>query len=364
MKERRAGKERRRKPKAPEGAASTEPSVFEKFAAQQLPAATRDTEPVTTHATPPHGDPLHETIAGQVETIDAIGEGIQEPGDTLESIPETLPEPDVKVIESINDLVPDPENANLGTERGDALLEWSMRNFGAGRSALADKKGRLIAGNKTVEKAVELGIPVRVVQTEGNELVVVQRTDLDLDEGTAARELAYADNRVSEVGLRWSTEQIQQDMLKGVELGPQFRMQELNELNVADLEGQAMMAGDDGGETMPNAPTILFGRWRFRLSREDAARFEAIIAGYLAQNVKMPKVHGWLIQPDLEALPAGMPDKGTYIVFGQHKFKLTEREARHFDGILEGYIDQTGTPDGFGSWMLQQLDLAASVEAG
>ena len=281
-------------------------------------------------------------------------------------LPEALPDADViemKVITSLADLEPDDQNANAGTERGNAMLEWSMRNFGAGRSVLADKHGRLIAGNKTVEKAAELGIPIRVVTSDGTELVVVQRSDLDLHEGTAARELAYADNRVAEVGLRWSTEQLQRDMLAGLDLSAQFRMQELQALNIAELEGQGMMDGDDGGDAVAiNTPTILFGRWRFRLSREDAARFEAIIAAYLATNTRMPKVHGWIIQPDLDALPPGLPSKGTLLVFGQHKFPLSEREAKAFDQILEGYIDQTGTPDGFGGWLVEKLELAMSLE--
>lgn len=100
-------------------------------------------------------------------------------------------------------LVPDDRNANKGTVRGMALLEDSLRKYGAGRSALADKNGKMIAGNKTLEKAVELGIRTRIVQTDGNELVVVQRTDLDLDQDARARELAFADNRIGELDLSW-----------------------------------------------------------------------------------------------------------------------------------------------------------------
>ena len=56
--------------------------------------------------------------------------------------------------------------------------------------------GRIIAGNKTLEAWADIEGDVQVVQTDGQQLVVVQRTDLDLtdDEG-AARKLAYYDNR-------------------------------------------------------------------------------------------------------------------------------------------------------------------------
>ncbi len=112
----------------------------------------------------------------------------------------------VKVIRSIDDLTPDPGNANEGTERGRAILDKSLRTYGAGRSILADREGVVIAGNKTLEVAEDLKLPVKVVQTDGTELVVVQRTDLSLAEDAKAQELGVADNRASEVGLQWDAQ--------------------------------------------------------------------------------------------------------------------------------------------------------------
>jgi hypothetical protein len=98
----------------------------------------------------------------------------------------------------------DNRNANSGTERGRAMVEESLRRYGAGRSILADRHGRIIAGNTTHEAAVDIGLTEAiVVKTDGTRLVVVQRTDLDLDE-PAARALAVADNRSAEVGLSWN----------------------------------------------------------------------------------------------------------------------------------------------------------------
>ena len=74
----------------------------------------------------------------------------------------------------------DVGNANRGTTRGREALDRSLREYGAGRSVLLDREGRVIAGNKTVEHARRLGIPVRVVETDGHQLVAVQRRDLDL----------------------------------------------------------------------------------------------------------------------------------------------------------------------------------------
>jgi 3'-phosphoadenosine 5'-phosphosulfate sulfotransferase (PAPS reductase)/FAD synthetase len=141
-----------------------------------------------------------------------------------------------KRIESIEDLRSDPANANKGTERGIRVLDDSLRKYGAGRSILADKHGVVIAGNKTLETAVDIGLPIRTVETDGKELVVVQRTDLDLSQGGKARELAYADNRSSEVSLEWNFDQIKADLEAGVNFEGLWSQDELGEM-LGDLQG-------------------------------------------------------------------------------------------------------------------------------
>lgn len=148
-----------------------------------------------------------------------------------------------KRVSTLADLTPDRSNANRGTERGRGMLEASLRQYGAGRSVLADKHGTLIAGNKTVEAAAELGIPIRTVETDGRELVVVQRTDLDLGEGGTARALAYADNRISQVSLEWDLAQIGADVEAGVDLAGLWSEGEL-----AHLLGEAAPEFDASAE--------------------------------------------------------------------------------------------------------------------
>lgn len=60
-----------------------------------------------------------------------------------------------------------------------------------------DKENYLIAGNGVYEQAKELGIPVRVIETNGKELVVVKRTDLSLED-ERRKLLALADNHASD----------------------------------------------------------------------------------------------------------------------------------------------------------------------
>lgn len=97
-------------------------------------------------------------------------------------------------------------------------MKDSLSRFGAGRSILADMHGAIIAGNKTLQAADVLDLPVRIIETDGTELVVVQRTDLDLAKDERARLLAYADNRASELGLDWSPDIVLADMQAGLDL--------------------------------------------------------------------------------------------------------------------------------------------------
>ena len=137
--------------------------------------------------------------------------------------------PEVELTD-LSALTPDDRNANKGTQRGTGMLEDSLRKYGAGRSILTDKNGRIIAGNKTAEGAASIGLDEAiVVRTDGNRLVVVQRTDLDLDD-PKARELAIADNRTGEINLDWNADELQALIDDGVDLSGMFREEEIKEL--------------------------------------------------------------------------------------------------------------------------------------
>ena len=106
----------------------------------------------------------------------------------------------------IEDLIPDDKNFNKGTEKGQKLIENSFSQFGAGRSILIDKNNRIIAGNKSVENATIIGLEdVIIVETTGDKLVAVKRTDIDLD-SKEGREMALADNATSKVNIEWDEE--------------------------------------------------------------------------------------------------------------------------------------------------------------
>lgn len=116
-----------------------------------------------------------------------------------------------KIIETnIESLVPDNKNFNKGTEYGDRLMDDSLRKFGLARSIVIDKNNRIIAGNKTAEKAADIGFTdVLVVEVDGNQLVAVKRKDIDLD-SAKGRELALADNATSKANLAWDESMIEE----------------------------------------------------------------------------------------------------------------------------------------------------------
>ena len=149
-----------------------------------------------------------------------------------------------KDIQSIDDLTLDEQNANQGTERGRYMVEQSMRETGAGRSVLTDKNGKLIAGNVATEAWEDLDGEIVVVKTDGQKLVVVQRTDLDLadEEDNRARKLAYYDNRSSEVGLSWNATQIAADLEAKLDLSDMFQGDEI--AAILEEAASGMMAKD------------------------------------------------------------------------------------------------------------------------
>ncbi len=153
-------------------------------------------------------------------------------------------------------VTPDPHNANRGTARGRRLLEASLRDYGAGRSVLADCAGRLIAGNKTAEIARRLGLPIRVIETDGQALIMVRRTDLDLATDPRARALAVADNRIGELDLDWDPALLQQLRTEGLDLDAFWTPDEFERLCG---EGRYTGDTDENAVLAPGTTTIVRG---------------------------------------------------------------------------------------------------------
>ena len=103
----------------------------------------------------------------------------------------------------------DENNYRIHDDRNKELINKSLKEYGAGRSILLDKDGVIIAGNGTYEQAKELGIPVKVIETDGSELIAVQRTDL-ATEDEARKGLAVMDNSTTD-SSKFNTDKLRND---------------------------------------------------------------------------------------------------------------------------------------------------------
>ena len=154
-----------------------------------------------------------------------------------------------KVID-IEELAQDAHNFNKGNEQGQQLMERSFKELGAGRSILLDRNGNIIAGNKSQKAAIAAGIKrVRVIETTGDELVAVKRTDVDID-SAEGRKMAYLDNLTTQVNLTWDETELEavQADVEGLEVADfGFDIADLAE--VSDI--MSYNEEDDGTDEKP-----------------------------------------------------------------------------------------------------------------
>lgn len=183
----------------------------------------------------------------------------------------------------IDTLRQDTHNFNRGTEHGQQLMERSFKELGAGRSILLDRDGNIIAGNKSQEAARKAGIKrVRIVETTGDELVAVKRTDIDID-SAEGRRMALLDNLTTQVNLAWDPSEIE-----GVQAEmPEFDITDFgfdpSQLEVAgmgDDETIGMLIQGEGDAASTACHFIKFGRIQIPLSNEDNERFTQICDEY------------------------------------------------------------------------------------
>lgn len=153
----------------------------------------------TTPEKTPATDPKNRKTkpAGPAKTKPAGPDKKKAPAKKKPTAKATKKTPDESYIIDIADLVADDKNVNLGSERGQQLLEESLDTLKFGRPISVDKDKRVMAGNKTLQAAIALGYTkVRVIPSEGDTFIAHQRTDVTLD-SAQGRALAIADNIVS-----------------------------------------------------------------------------------------------------------------------------------------------------------------------
>ncbi len=108
---------------------------------------------------------------------------------------------------------------NKGTIYGFGLITRSIEKLGCGRSVLCDKNDKLVCGNDVYKISQQLGKKIKVVETDGDTLVVVKRVDLDAD-SKKGKELALVDNLSQQKNLEWNAEGLLQSMEQDMSFDP------------------------------------------------------------------------------------------------------------------------------------------------
>ena len=149
----------------------------------------------------------------------------------------------------IDTLRQDTHNFNRGTDEGQQLMERSFKELGAGRSILLDREGNIIAGNKSQQAARKAGIKkVRVIETTGDELIAVKRTDIDID-SAEGRRMALLDNLTTQVNLAWDTSEIETVQAEM----PEFDVADFG-FNIEDMPYVVMPSEKSAGEDVNDKP--------------------------------------------------------------------------------------------------------------
>lgn len=115
----------------------------------------------------------------------------------------------MELVMGENEIKFDTKNYRTHDDKNKKLILKSLKKCGAGRSILIDKQGEIIAGNGVYEQAKNLNIPVKIIETDGSELIAIKRTDLDT-ESKKRKELALADNSTSD-NVTWDLSNLKAD---------------------------------------------------------------------------------------------------------------------------------------------------------
>lgn len=95
----------------------------------------------------------------------------------------------------MQDIKFDSRNYRIHDDKNKELIAKSLDECGAGRSIVIDNDNEIIAGNGIFEAWGDR--PVKVIETDGSELVVVKRTDLNRSDFKRDK-LAIMDNTTSD----------------------------------------------------------------------------------------------------------------------------------------------------------------------
>ena len=150
---------------------------------------------------------------------------------------------------TLSDLKQDHKNARKRTQTSASLLQESLQRYGPARSIVIDEDNRILAGNGTVEAAINLGIDgLRIIDAAPDELIAVRRTGLTEDQKVG---LALADNRTADLA-EWDAEMLQQ-LSQEHDIAPWFQEDDLEAL-LEQVEKLDPVEGNTDPDDAPELP--------------------------------------------------------------------------------------------------------------
>lgn len=146
----------------------------------------------------------------------------------------------------VSELKQDGNNYRKHSDSNKRLIRKSIDECGYGRSVVVDADGVLIAGNG-VASVSNKDTKVKVIETDGSELVVVKRTDLHTGD-EKRKKLAMADNAAADA-VEWDADNLQADGWTAEDLSDWgvFPPKEISEADVMGLFEEA----EQGSEKDP-----------------------------------------------------------------------------------------------------------------
>jgi DNA modification methylase len=150
---------------------------------------------------------------------------------------------------TLSDLKQDHKNARKRTQTSASLLQESLQRYGPARSIVIDEDNRILAGNGTVEAAINLGIDgLRIIDAAPDELIAVRRTGLSEDQKVG---LALADNRTADLA-EWDAEMLQQ-LSQEHDIAPWFQDDDVEAL-LEQVEKLDPVEGNTDPDDAPEPP--------------------------------------------------------------------------------------------------------------
>lgn len=132
----------------------------------------------------------------------------------------------------LKDIKYDKKNFRRHSDKNKSIIKKSIEETGLGRSVVIDSENELIAGNGVVSQLPK-DTKIRVVETDGSELVVVKRTDLKTAD-EKRKKLALMDNSAGDA-VEWDL----------ANLSSEFDIGQLEEYGISNLAEDVELAEEE-----------------------------------------------------------------------------------------------------------------------